>query len=1147
MADELVNGTAGADTLVITATGVNSGSYSLNGGAAVAFTGATSFTFNGLGDNDILQIINPAGDLFAPINGITYEGGGQAGDTLEILGGTALFGDYSIGLSGTDTLRHSEAFDVQLIQLTSGTSVTQTVTEASFTINGSANADTMTVTDGGLVGGQQTWTVDSPTFGSVRFANAAEAIVNGSSGADTVSLDAANTAAGLTTLRIQGVDTVSQTQAISVANLIISAAGDVILTDANDVDTFSADIDGLGEIVELRDSDGFTVAGIATNGGAVTLATDAGDIAIGTATANTGIDTGLGHFVRLQATTGFVTQSANGAIVGVLLGIRAQEGVTLADASNDVDQLTIVSTQGDVDYRDVDDVVIFSVGSSSVFTTLTPGVSSGGNDIHLLVGGNLLLNDKLDSGIGDLRIVAGGIVSQANAGNTLIGGAVGIIAGGAVTLALGDNSASTLAISAAGAVEFKDAFGPHLTIGSVAAVAGTGFTGATGITSGNNNVNLQTNNSLFLAQDINAGTGDVRLIASSVSNALGGGIVANELGIIAANGVEIEGAGTDVNTLAVSASAGAATFENSGALTIGTVAAGGNAGFTGATGLSAGNTINVSASSPLTVANDVITTVGDLTLTAGDSSAVGDNLTLNAGTTVSANGGNVVLRAGDNLVLAGQVTANGGAGTLTGAIDFGNADAGTGGAATFTGSISAASRSLSGESDADSIIGSSGADTINGGLGADTQSGGAGDDVFEIGEFFFAAGESIDGGADTDTLLLGGTTNFTIGTLQSIEALHFSNAGTATFNGTQIGAGQIAAISGSVGANAIVVNAISDVDLSALTFTSWTSGGDTITINGTADGETLTGSSRNDTINGGAGDDTAAFSGNRSSYTLQVIGSNLVIAGLDGTDTLSSIERLQFADGTVNLEDGDPLFDTPFYLSQNPDVFYAGIDALAHFNTFGFHEGRDPNAFFDTAGYLAVNTDVAAAGVNPLEHFHQFGWKEGRDPSAGFDTRLYLINNPDVAAAHVDPLQHFLQHGLAEHRQAFAAIGQSISGGFDFEFYLLNNPDVAAAGIDALIHFNTVGWHEGRNPNAWFDTAGYLSHYTDVAAAGINPLQHYETVGWIEGRDPSATFDTLGYLAANADVAAAHINPLDHFLKFGIYEGRAAINDGAFF
>jgi hypothetical protein len=283
---------------------------------------------------------------------------------------------------------------------------------------------------------------------------------------------------------------------------------------------------------------------------------------------------------------------------------------------------------------------------------------------------------------------------------------------------------------------------------------------------------------------------------------------------------------------------------------------------------------------------------------------------------------------------------------------------------------------------------------------------------------------------------------------------------------------------------------------------------------------------------------------------------SLGVGGATGDGSNFAVKAQVFAISDLDLPtppspgndgDGNGLFDTPFYLSQNPDVEQARVNALDHFNASGFREGRDPNGFFDTSGYLAVNKDVAASGVNPIDHFHTIGWKEGRDPSAHFDTTLYLIQNPDVAAANIDPLEHFLRWGFFEGRQAFAAVGQNIVGGFDAQFYLFHNPDVAAAGVDALTHFNSIGWIEGRNPNAFFDTAGYLSHYTDVAAAGINPLQHYIAVGWTEGRDPSATFDTLGYLAANPDVAAAHINPLDHFLQLGIFEGRQPVNDGVFF
>jgi hypothetical protein len=237
--------------------------------------------------------------------------------------------------------------------------------------------------------------------------------------------------------------------------------------------------------------------------------------------------------------------------------------------------------------------------------------------------------------------------------------------------------------------------------------------------------------------------------------------------------------------------------------------------------------------------------------------------------------------------------------------------------------------------------------------------------------------------------------------------------------------------------------------------------------------------------------------------------------------------------------DGNPLFESLYYLGQNPDVLNAGIDPLLHFNVAGWREGRDPNAFFDSSGYLAVNADVRAAGLNPLDHYNAAGWREGRDPSLSFDTQLYLVNNPDVAAAGMNPLFHYLAAGRAEGRAAYEAVGQSIQNGFDAQYYLFTNPDVAASGLDAQFHYYAVGWQEGRNPNRWFDSAGYLAHNGDVAAAGINPLTHYMQAGWRENRDPSLDFDTSAYLAANPDVAAAGINPLQHFLVAGIYEGRA--------
>ena len=111
-------------------------------------------------------------------------------------------------------------------------------------------------------------------------------------------------------------------------------------------------------------------------------------------------------------------------------------------------------------------------------------------------------------------------------------------------------------------------------------------------------------------------------------------------------------------------------------------------------------------------------------------------------------------------------------------------------------------------------------------------------------------------------------------------------------------------------------------------------------------------------------------------------------------------------------------------------------------------------------------------------------------------------------------------------------------------FYYARNHDVWQAGADADAHYHTNGWHEGRDPNAFFSTNDYLATYQDVRAAGLDPLIHYGESGWREGRLPSADFDASAYLASNGDVAGAGTDPLGHFLRYGGQEGRQPIASG---
>jgi RTX calcium-binding nonapeptide repeat (4 copies) len=141
---------------------------------------------------------------------------------------------------------------------------------------------------------------------------------------------------------------------------------------------------------------------------------------------------------------------------------------------------------------------------------------------------------------------------------------------------------------------------------------------------------------------------------------------------------------------------------------------------------------------------------------------------------------------------------------------------------------------------------------IEPGPGADTVNGGDGYDIVS-----YAGALPINANLQASTVSHAGATD----TLLSVEAL-FGSAGNDTI----------------VGANA--------------------SGG----LSANARQDTLRGGAGNDTIDGGSGVDTAEFTGARAGYTVTRNGSTITVTdidpsnGNDGTDTLTSIERLMFSD-----------------------------------------------------------------------------------------------------------------------------------------------------------------------------------------------------------------------------------------------------------
>ena len=239
---------------------------------------------------------------------------------------------------------------------------------------------------------------------------------------------------------------------------------------------------------------------------------------------------------------------------------------------------------------------------------------------------------------------------------------------------------------------------------------------------------------------------------------------------------------------------------------------------------------------------------------------------------------------------------------------------------------------LNGNGSADLLVPMAGADTVNGGNGNDS-----------IAADGAESGDNWDGGVDTDTLLVlaGGTGDYRPGTLTSIERVSFAN----TFADTvaEFTIGDIALnglITGSGFRDVITFTAESagTYNFSTLTFAAWAAT-DGITIRGSDGNDDITGTTKNDTLDGdngvGFGDDVLrggdgndyldGWSGRDEVYggngndTLQAwqgeILAGEILAGGAGTDSLSivgenyldqatvtSIEQIRFAGSAEDAE-----------------------------------------------------------------------------------------------------------------------------------------------------------------------------------------------------------------------------------------------------
>ncbi|HYD39853.1 MAG TPA: methyltransferase domain-containing protein [Anaeromyxobacter sp.] len=83
------------------------------------------------------------------------------------------------------------------------------------------------------------------------------------------------------------------------------------------------------------------------------------------------------------------------------------------------------------------------------------------------------------------------------------------------------------------------------------------------------------------------------------------------------------------------------------------------------------------------------------------------------------------------------------------------------------------------------------------------------------------------------------------------------------------------------------------------------------------------------------------------------------------------------------------LFDAAYYRQTNPDLGDA-LDPIRHYVKYGAWGGRDPHPMFDTSYYLAQEPALVRRRENPLLHFARVGAAEGRRPHPRYSAEEYL-------------------------------------------------------------------------------------------------------------------------------------------------------------
>ncbi|MEA2480452.1 MAG: hypothetical protein QOJ07_2374, partial [Thermoleophilaceae bacterium] len=495
-----ISGTSGDDRLVVTATGPDSGSYTLDGGPPTSFSGIDSLRFDGGDGNDTCRFVNPPGSLFAPPGGIECNGGpdhGPPGDVMEIAGGFATDGSSEPGPTpDSGTIRHRLGPLEQKITYTGLEPISDVVPSGTFSVSGTG-ADNVITMSAGAANGDGILRVQVDSNEALDFANKTSVTLHGGGGMDTFHLSADQPSTGMTTFIVDAGPGPTDT-----VNLGDSTNGPLTLPGV--AVTISAET---GRIADGNPSgNDVTADSLVLDGGVTGVgASDAIDTAVneveaqapeaGVRIANSGPLTigiaGSPHPGLFLGNTGDVIASATGTI-------------TLADDSGGLEIVKGGDTLGNV--------MLTATGPTSdiVSTIDRPAVTAGRGTITLSAGRDIKLGTGGASFNNDVR--AGRGVSMTAGRDVVIDGSAAVSSDD-----FGLSSAADLVVQAGRDAVVDDAMG-----GDASFRAG-GTAGAdTSITAQAGQVSLEGGSGAALKST----SGDVNVVADRVAIEPDSGIVA---------------------------------------------------------------------------------------------------------------------------------------------------------------------------------------------------------------------------------------------------------------------------------------------------------------------------------------------------------------------------------------------------------------------------------------------------------------------------------------------------------------------------------------------------------------------------------------------------------------------------------------------